>query len=161
MEKDSGATPQSWKVSLSIIMGIGWIVFVITWLAFFAGNEEYNFNAYQNFAIILISILVELIVLGGVWASYGIKKIPDEGKQIMKAIGFFSRVVVSMIIPLGLMIFLIIWFFFYAEDFDIYKNFAVFLGSILIMIAIISTIWAPWGMEHGKKFEKFCKDENK
>lgn len=161
MAKDSEATPQGWKVSLSIIMGIGWIAFVIIWLAFFAGNADYGFNAYQNFAIILISILVVIIILGGTWASYGIKQIPKEGKEIMKAVGFTSRVIVSMIIPLALMIFLIIWFFLYAEDYNIYQNFAVFIVSILAMIGIMGGIWAPWGMKQGKKFEDFCIDEKK
>ena len=159
MEKDCEATPQGWKVSLSIIMVIGWVAFVIIWFAFFAGNKEYDFSAYQNFAIILISILVVVLILGGVWASYGIKQIPKEGKEIMKAIGFGSRVIVSIIIPLALMIFLIFWFFFYAKDFNIYQNFAVFIVSILAMIGIMSALWASWGMKQGKRFEDFCKDE--
>ena len=164
MEKDNVPQPPGWKVSLSIVMGIGWIAFVIIWLAFFAGNEEYGFSGYQNLAIILISILIVILVLGGSWAAWGIRHIPKEGREMMRTAGFTSRVVVSIIIPLALMIFLIIWFFFYADNFDIYQNIAVFLVSILAMIGIMGAIWAPWGMKHGKKFEDWeCneKEDNK
>ena len=161
MEKECKAQPPGWKVSISIIMGIGWIAFVIIWLAFFAGNEEYAFSGYQNFAIILISILVVIMVLGGSWAPWGIKQIPKEGKEIMKTAGFTSRVVVSIIIPMALMIFLIIWFFSYADNFDIYQNIAVFIVSILVMIGIMAAIWAPWGMKHGKDFKDWeCKEKD-
>jgi hypothetical protein len=161
MIKEGKPQPPGWKVSLSIVMGIGWIAFVIIWLAFFAGNEAYNFTGYQNFAVILLSILVVIMVLGGSWASWGIKQIPKEGKEIMKVAGFSSRVGVSIIIPLALMIFLIIWFFFYAKSFDIYQNIAIFIVSILIMIGIMGAIWAPWGMRHEKDFKDWgCKEKD-
>jgi hypothetical protein len=159
MGKEDKYQPPGWKVSLSIGMGIGWIVFVIIWLAFFAGNETYNFSGYQNFAVILISILVVILVLGGSWASWGLKQIPKEGKEMMKMAGFASRVVVSIIIPLALMIFLIIWFFFYATNFDLYQNIAVFIVSILIMAGIMGAIWAPWGMKHEKDFKDWESKE--
>jgi hypothetical protein len=159
MQKVSNPQPPGWKVSLSIIMGIGWIAFVIIWLAFFAGNEEYGFSPYQNFAVILISILVVIMVLGGSWAPWGIKQIPEEGKEIMKTAGFSSRVSVSIIIPLALMIFLIIWFFFYADGFDIYQNIAIFFVSILAMAGIMGAIWAPWGMKHEKDFKDWDSKE--
>jgi hypothetical protein len=159
MGKEGNYQPPGWKVSLSIGMGIGWVVFVIIWLAFFAGNETYNFSGYQNFAVILISILVVILVLGGSWASWGLKQIPKEGKEMMKMAGFASRVVVSIIIPLALMIFLIIWFFFYATNFDFYQNIAVFIVSILIMAGIMGAIWAPWGMKHEKDFKDWDSKE--
>jgi len=161
MVREGKLQPPGWKVSLSIIMGIGWIVFVIIWLAFFAGNETYKFSGYENFAVILISILVVIMVLGGSWASWGINQIPKEGKEIMKTAGFSSRVGVSIIIPLALMIFLIIWFFFYANDFDIYQNIAIFIVSILVMIGIMAAIWAPSGMKHEKDFKDWdCKEKD-
>jgi magnesium-transporting ATPase (P-type) len=153
--------PPGWKVSLSIATGVGWLIFIIVWLAFFAGNETYDFSGYQNFAVILISILVVFMILGGSWASWGIKQIPKEGKEMMKTAGFASRIVVSIIVPLALMIFWIIWFFFFAEDFNIYQNIAIFLVSILAVGGALGAIWAPWGMKHGKKFEKMCEDKEK
>ena len=147
--------PPGWRVSLSIGMGIGWLIFLIIWLAFFAGD----YSAYQNIAIVLISILVVFLILGGSWASWGLKFIPKEGKEMMKAAGFTSRVVVSIIVPLALMIFWIIWFFFFAENFNVYQNIAIFLVSLLAVGGLMGGIWASWGMKHGKKFEKFYSEE--
>jgi len=160
MKNENVPKPPGWKVSLSIVTGIGWLIFLIVWLAFFAGDKTLNFSEYQNFAIILISILVVFIILGGSWASWGIKQIPKEGKQMMKTAGFTSRVVVSITVPLALMIFWIIWFFFFAGDFNVYQNIAIFLVSLLAVGGLMGAIWAPWGMKHGKKFEKMCKEED-
>ena len=150
MEEEVFKKPPSWKVSLSIVMGIGWLIFVIVWLAFYAEG----YSVYQNFAIILISILVVFLVLGGSWASWGIKQIPKEGKEMMKTAGFTSRVVVSIVVPLAMMIFWIIWFFFYADGFNAYQNIAIFLVTLLGVGGLLGAIWAAWGMKHGKKFEK-------
>ncbi len=58
-----------WRVSLSIIVGCGWLIFLIIWLFFYAGS----FNVYQNIAIFLVSILVVGAIMGASWASWGIK----------------------------------------------------------------------------------------
>jgi len=154
---DEISQPSGWRVSLSIAIGVGWLIFVIIWLAFFAGN--YSFN--KNIAIVLISILVLIIVLGGPWALWGLKHIPKEGKEMMRKTGFKSRVITSIIIPLGLIIFLIIWFYFYADAYNIYQNIAIFLVSILAVGGLMGAMWAPWGMKHGKNFEEACKEEKK
>ena len=158
MKNECFPKPSGWRVSLSIVMGVGWLAFVIIWLAFFAGDETYGFSGYQNFAIILISILVVVMVLGGSWASWGIRYIPKEGKEMMKVAGFTSRIIASIIIPIALMIFLIIWFFFYADSFNFYQNIAIVLVSILAIGGILGATWASWGMKHEKKFEKMCKE---
>jgi magnesium-transporting ATPase (P-type) len=158
MEKlDDITKPSGWRVSLSIVMGVGWLIFLIIWLAFYAGD----YSIYKNIAIIMISILVLIIILGGSWASWGLRQIPEEGKEMMKKIGFKSRVILSIIIPLALMIFLITWFYFYAEPYNIYQNFAIFLVSILVVGGLLGAMWAPWGMKHGKDFEDVCKEEKK
>lgn len=58
-----------WRVSLSIIMGVGWLIFLILWLFFYASG----FNVYQNIAIFLVSILAVGGVVGAAWAPCGIK----------------------------------------------------------------------------------------
>ena len=66
MIKTSG---MRWRVSLSIIMGVGWLAFLILWLAFYASD----FNIYQNIAVVLASILIIGGILGAAWASWGMK----------------------------------------------------------------------------------------
>ena len=39
-----------WRVSISIIMTFGWLIFLVIWLFFYAGN----FNIYQNIAIFIV-----------------------------------------------------------------------------------------------------------
>ena len=58
-----------WRVSLTIIMSVGWLIFLILWLFFYA----LSFNVYQNIAIFLVSILVLGGVVGAAWAPWGIK----------------------------------------------------------------------------------------
>ncbi len=157
MNNENFPNPSGWRISLSIGMAIGWLIFVIVWLAFFAGESA----IYRNIAIIMISILVVFLVLGGSWAAWGLKNMPKEGKEMMKTAGFKSRVVVSIVIPFVLIMFLIYWFYFPAEDFDAYQNIAIILVSLLIVGGILGGIWAPWGMKHGKEFEKFDHKENK
>jgi len=158
MKNKDDLQPSGWRIYLSIGMGVGWLIFFIIWLAFFAGD----YTVYQNVAIVLISILLVFIVLGGSWASWGIQHIPITGRKIMKASGFTSRIVISIAIPLALIIFWIIWFFFYAEGFNIYQNIAIFLVSILAIGGILGGMWASWGMKQGHRIKNYCEEkENK
>lgn len=57
------------RVAVSIVVGIGWLIFLIIFLFFYAEG----FNIYQNIAIFLVSILVVGAILGPIWAHWGIK----------------------------------------------------------------------------------------
>ncbi len=57
MEEDEEITENpgfAWRVSLSILVGVGWLVFLILWITFYASE----FTALENIAIILVSILI-------------------------------------------------------------------------------------------------------
>jgi hypothetical protein len=142
-----------WRVLLSIGVSIGWLIFIIIWLAFFALE-----SFYQNVAIFFASILVMVTILGAAWASWGIKQIPEAGKEIIKTTGMRSRLAISIVVIFAFMIFLIIWFYFYAgTGYSPYQNLAIFLVSILVMAAILGAMWARWGIRHGDKWEKMEK----
>lgn len=72
--------------------------------------------------------------------------------------GFGWRVSLSIIVGIGWLVFLIIWLFFYAGDFNPYQNIAVFVASILVMAAIMGASWAPWGIRQGRGWEKYCDE---
>ncbi|MFQ6129778.1 MAG: hypothetical protein ACE5OT_03080 [Candidatus Hadarchaeaceae archaeon] len=57
------------RVAVSIVVGVGWLIFLILFLAFYADG----FSIYQNLAIILASLLVMCAILGPMWAHWGIK----------------------------------------------------------------------------------------
>jgi hypothetical protein len=59
----------AWRVSLSIIVGVGWLVFLILWLTFYAAA----FTLLENIVIVLVSLLIVGAILGASWASWGIK----------------------------------------------------------------------------------------
>ncbi|MFB0499818.1 MAG: hypothetical protein ACETWO_00860 [Candidatus Hadarchaeaceae archaeon] len=57
------------RVAVTIVVGIGWLIFLILFLAFYAGG----FNIWQNIAIMFVSILVVGAILGPMWAHWGMK----------------------------------------------------------------------------------------
>ena len=134
-----------WRPSFSIIVAVGWLIFLIIWFAFYATPYPWE----QNFAIILLSVIVLFVLLGGVWAMWGMRMIPKEEKKMMKTAGLKSRILLSIILPLAAMIFLIIWFWYYAIPYSIWQNIAVILVTLLIIGGTLGSIWARWGMKHG------------
>ena len=59
-----------WRVSLSIITFFGAMIAVIVWLFFYAGS----FSVYQNIAVIVVILLAFIAVMGGTWASWGMRQ---------------------------------------------------------------------------------------
>ena len=99
IKADMGLRP-----SISIIVGVGWLIFIILWLAFIATDYPWE----KNLSILLLSILIVFLLLGGMWAIWSIKMVPKPGWEMFKVSGFRKRISISIIIPLAAMIFLII-----------------------------------------------------
>ena len=59
----------TWRVSVTIFVVFAWMIFLVIWLLFYATD----YSAYQNLAIIFVSILVGLAFLAASWASWGIR----------------------------------------------------------------------------------------
>jgi len=57
------------RIAVSIVTCVGWLIFLILFLGFYADG----FSIYQNLAIILASLLVVGAILGPIWAHWGIK----------------------------------------------------------------------------------------
>ena len=157
MEENLGSSKEihsmGWQVSLSILGGVGWLVFLIIWLFFFASD----YSLYQNIAIVLGSVLVIGLVIGSPWAVWGLRQQTEKEKAMWKIKGFRWRIWVSVILFFVLMVFLILWFYVYADNWSPYQNFAIFIVSILIAGGIVAAMWAPWGM----RYDKMCEDEKK
>jgi len=68
------------RVAVSIVVGIGWLIFLILFLAFYAGG----FNIWQNLAIMFVSLLVVGAILGPMWAYWGIKTGQVPQKRMRK-----------------------------------------------------------------------------
>ena len=155
MDDEKNIQPSGWQISISIVMGVGWLIFLILWLAFFASNYAYE----KNVAVILLSILVFFLPLGGFWAYWAYKS--NKGWEIFQIKGFKWRAALSTVLPLLLLIILIIWFWYYAEPYSIWQNIAVILVAILVLGGILGSVWAHWGLSHTKDFEKYSLEKDK
>lgn len=134
----------AWRVSLSILVGVGWLVFLILWLFFYAQHYAWE----RNVAIFLLSLLLLVGILGGPWAYWAYKKQTSTEKEMLKIKGFRWRIWVSILFMLGAFVFLIYWFWAIAEPYDIYRNLAIFIVTLLITGGLLAAMWAPWGMRY-------------
>jgi len=134
----------AWRVSLSILVGVGWLVFLLVWLIFYAKDYAWE----RNVAIFLLSLLVIIGILGVPWAYWAYKKQTSQEKELWKQKGFLWRFWVSMIIGLAFILFLIYWFWALAEPYDLYQNLAIFIITLLIAGGLVAAMWVPWGMKY-------------
>ena len=112
------------RVKGSIAGFIIWLLFIIVWLWFFAGNPLYALSGNQNVAVLLLSFVVFALVMFGVWLPWARRR--GEGPENWWSIGLAFLWVLS----------LAFWFWFFADQFNEYQNFAVFLVSLLIVAAV-------------------------
>ncbi|MGY5860002.1 MAG: hypothetical protein RTU63_11585 [Candidatus Thorarchaeota archaeon] len=98
----------------------GWLLFLTVWLWFMAGT----YSANQNVAAVLASFAVFCIIVMAFWLPWARKR--GEGPESWFSIGLgFLWVIV-----------LAVWFWFFADQFDGYQNFAIFLVSLLVIAGI-------------------------
>jgi len=136
-----------WRVALSILVVFGWVIFLIIWLFFYAGD----FDVFQNIAIFIASVLAGIGILAATWASWGIRFAKTHGFETPKECRPSWPNWASGVAFVGWLIFLIIWLFYYAGDFTGYQNLAIFLLSLLVLAGIAGGAWALWGTRWGEK----------
>jgi hypothetical protein len=135
----------AWRISLSILVAVGWLVFLLIWLFFYANQYPWE----KNLAVILLSLLVLIGIVGGPWAYWAFKKQTPPEKTMWRQKGFQWRFWTSLLIGLALICFLIYWFWTYAAPYDVYQNFAIFIITLLIAAGLTAAMWVPWGMKYG------------
>ena len=101
-----------------------WLVFIVIWMWFFAGNPLLALTGNQNVAVILFSFAAFAAIVVGMWLPWARRR--GEGPESWWSIGLAFIWV----------IFLGIWFWFFAHLFNEYQNFAVFLVSLLVIAAV-------------------------
>jgi len=67
--------------------------------------------------------------------------------------GLALRVVVSIIVFFGLLIFSIIYVAFFASSISLFQQIAVILVAILVASAILGVMWTVWSINLGKKID--------
>ena len=58
-----------WRVTVSVLTVFGFLIADVLWIFFYAGN----FTFYQNLAVMTVSVLAFIAVMGATWASWGMK----------------------------------------------------------------------------------------
>ncbi len=72
--------------------------------------------------------------------------------------GLAPRVVVSIIVFFGLLIFAIIYVAFLASAYSLFQKIAVIVVALLVATAILGAMWASWGIKYGREWKgKDCK----
>ncbi len=146
-EMDPFRTPGfAWRVGLSIGVVFGWLVFLIIWLFFYAGDR----GVFQNIAIFLVSVLIGVGILAVGWATWGIRYAKaTRAPHFDKPRG---TVIINAVAGIGWLIFLVIWLFYYADTYTGYQNLAIFIASLLVLGAIMSSAWAVrWLRTRGRR----------
>lgn len=67
--------------------------------------------------------------------------------------GLTSRVVVSIIVFFGLLIFAILYVAFFATSYSLFQQIAVILVAILVATAILGVMWSVWGINLEKNMK--------
>ncbi|WP_148699843.1 hypothetical protein [Candidatus Nitrososphaera evergladensis] len=61
--------------------------------------------------------------------------------------GMGWRIALSILTFFGSVIGIILWLFFYAENFNVYQNIAVVVVILIGFMAIMGATWVSWGMK--------------
>jgi len=78
-------------------------------------------------------------------------QVPETEKDMFRTPGFAWRVGLSIAVVFGWLAFLIIWLFFYAGDFGVFQNIAIFLVSVLVGVGMLAAAWASWGIRYASR----------
>ncbi len=135
-EMDMFRTPGfAWRVGLSIAVVFGWVAFVIIWLFFEADKT----SVFKNIAILLVSIIIGIGILAAAWATWGIRYASRFHEPHMEKPKGTN--VINGIAGVGWLIFLVVWLFNYAGNYNGYQNLAVFILSLMVLGAITGSVW--------------------
>ncbi len=134
-----------WRIPLSIATGVGWLIFLVIWLFFYAGD----YHIYQNIGMILFSLMIAALILGVAWIAWAFRGMTEFEEMMIKIGGMKNRIILSMVVPIACFIFLGLWLFFMAVDFDIYQNIAIVILTILVIGGILGVVWTTGGWKMG------------
>jgi hypothetical protein len=82
------------------------------------------------------------------------EKMEIDAKEFERQFALKGKI--SAVLGIGWVAFLISWLFLFASDFDVYKNIAIVVGSLIGVFALMGVTWM-WGV----KFPEGCKNAMK
>ncbi len=66
--------------------------------------------------------------------------------------GMGWRIALSIILFFGLIAFIIVWLFFFADRFSGFQNLAIFLLALLAFFGLQAAVWATMWMRWGRRW---------
>jgi magnesium-transporting ATPase (P-type) len=149
------------KAGFSAAIAIGWLVFVILFLAFPTLFSMEGFRINEKFAIIILSILIMAVLLGGLWLFWSVQMMSKKDWELFKIKGFKWRIIGTLVFLFALLIVLIYGFWYIWTDFSFWQYVAIFLVIILISGGLMGAVWAPWSAKYKDEMDKYGKDFGK
>jgi len=149
------------KAGFSAAIAIGWLVFVILFLAFPTLFSMEGFRTNEKFAIIILSILIMAVLLGGLWLFWSLQMMSKKDLEMFKIKGFKWRIIGTLIFLFALLIVLIYGFWYIWTDFSFWQYVAIFLVIILVSGGLMGAVWAPWSARYKDEMDKYGKDFGK
>jgi hypothetical protein len=73
----------------------------------------------------------------------------EENNTIHTGMGW--RIAATVLTFLGAVIAIILWLFFYAENFNVYQNIAIVVVILIGFVAVMGASWASWGMKQAAR----------
>jgi uncharacterized membrane protein YedE/YeeE len=73
----------------------------------------------------------------------------EENNSISTGMGW--RISVTILTFFGAVIGIILWLFFYAENFNVYQNIAILVVILIGFVAVMGASWASWGMKQAAR----------
>ena len=74
-----------------------------------------------------------------------------EVMKKMSGLGLAWRVSASAVSFFGWLAFFILWLAFYAGDYNVYENIAIIIMSLLAFLALMVSVWVPFGLQFADK----------
>jgi len=97
-----------------------WLLAVVIWMWFIAND----YSGYQNVAAVLISFAIFCGIILAMWFTW--TRTREDGPESWFSIGLaFAWVLI-----------IALWFWFFADSFDIYQNIAIFIVSLIGVAAV-------------------------
>ena len=149
------------KAGFSGAVAIGWLVFVILFLAFPTLFSMEDFSTNKKFAIIILSILIMAVLLGGMWLYWSMQMMSKKDWELFKIKGFKWRIIGTLFFLFALLIVLIYGFWYIWTDFSFWQYVAIFIVVILVSGGLMGVVWAPWSAKNKDEMEKYGKEFGK
>lgn len=56
------------RVAGTVAVGVGWLAFILLWLAFYGGN----FDFWQDLAMFIVSVVVAIGIVAVIWIKWAL-----------------------------------------------------------------------------------------